>query len=284
MNPQNYSLPSSSNAAAASTIRFAPLCEPYLSGVSKQDAQVALKGTTSGDKNELLFSRFDTNYNEIPQRFRKGTTLFRARPTAVAAPPPPPPEKPSRQPLRQDGAAAVDGSGDKGGRGPPVEGGPVSAKATGGETPTAGQQAGETGVEAPRLAAQETNNRVENNIGVETIPDYRPSGDGKPEAGTEGGDAQAGVAASGAATGKGLSDKRPRGRGKGGAGEKAGGAPRGDAVVKVVSCSDGKGRAKRLLKKGHAPPGAIEEDACDLIRDDFWDRNPHILAAGTMRR
>ncbi|CAN0531264.1 unnamed protein product, partial [Ectocarpus sp. 8 AP-2014] len=30
-------------------------------GVSKQDAQVALKGTTSGDKNELLFSRFDTN-------------------------------------------------------------------------------------------------------------------------------------------------------------------------------------------------------------------------------
>ncbi|CAN0330702.1 unnamed protein product [Ectocarpus sp. 6 AP-2014] len=256
-------------------------------GVSKQDAQVALKGTTSGDKNELLFSRFNTNYNEIPQRFRKGTTLFRARPTAVAAPPPPPPpppEKPSRQPSRQDGAAAVDGSGDKGGRGPPVEGSPVSATATGGETPTAGWQAGETGVEAPRLAAQETNNRAENNIGVETIPDSRPSEDGKPEAGTEGGDAQAGVAASGAATGKGQGDKRPQGRSKGGASEKAGGAPRGDAVVKVVSCSDGKGRAKRLLKKGHAPPGAIEEDACDLIRDDFWDRNPHILAAGTMRR
>ncbi|CAN0015929.1 unnamed protein product [Ectocarpus sp. 4 AP-2014] len=246
-------------------------------GVSKQDAQVALKGTTSGDKNELLFSRFDTNYNEIPQRFRKGTTLFRARPTAVAAPLPPPPEKPSRRPSRQDGR-----SGDKGGRGPPVEGGPVSATATGGETPTAGQQAGETGVEAPRLAAQEAS--VENNIGVDTIADSRPSGDGKPEAGTEGGDAQAGVAASGAATGKGLGDKRPRGRGKGGVSEKAGGAPRGDAVVKVVSCSDGKGRAKRLLKKGHAPPGAIEEDACDLIRNDFWDRNPHILAAGAMRR
>lgn len=266
------------NAAAASTIRLAPLCEPYLSGVSKQDAQVALKGTTSGDKNELLFSRFDTNYNEIPQRFRKGTTLFRARPTAVVAPPqpqpPPPPEKPSRQATRQDGAAAVDGSGDKGGREPPREGGPVSA----------GQQAGGTGVEAPRYAPQETNN-----IGVETIPDSRPSEDGKPEdgkseVGTEGEDAQAVEAAPGNAARKGQSDKRPVERGKANASEKPGGAPRGDAVVKVVSCSDGKGRAKRLLKKGHAPPGAIEEDACDLIRDDFWDRNPHILAAGTMRR
>eukprot|EP00752_Nemacystus_decipiens_P006765 g6075.t1 len=60
-------------------------------GVSKQDAQVALKGTTSGDKNELLFSRFDTNYNNIPQRFRKVLPPFqrshgeRAPPTTPAS-------------------------------------------------------------------------------------------------------------------------------------------------------------------------------------------------------
>lgn len=54
-------------------------------------------------------------------------------------------------------------------------------------------------------------------------------------------------------------------------------------VVRLVSSGHGAGKMKRSLKRGHAPPGAIEEDACDLIRDDFWDRNPHILA-GVVRR
>ena len=34
------------------------------------------QGTLSSDKNELLFSRFNTNYNDIPQIYRKGTTLI----------------------------------------------------------------------------------------------------------------------------------------------------------------------------------------------------------------
>lgn len=34
-----------------------------------------MQGTLSADKNELLFSRFNINYNNIPQVYRKGTTL-----------------------------------------------------------------------------------------------------------------------------------------------------------------------------------------------------------------
>ena len=34
------------------------------------------QGTLSSDKNELLFSRFNINYNNIPQIYRKGTTLI----------------------------------------------------------------------------------------------------------------------------------------------------------------------------------------------------------------
>ena len=54
--------------------------------------------------------------------------------------------------------------------------------------------------------------------------------------------------------------------------------PLADEVVRVVTSGAGAVKLKRLLKKGHAPPGTIEEDACDLIRTDFWDRNPHILS------
>ena len=37
--------------------------------------QERLKGTLSGEKNEILFSEFKINYNEEPAQFRKGTTL-----------------------------------------------------------------------------------------------------------------------------------------------------------------------------------------------------------------
>ena len=37
--------------------------------------QERLKGTLSGEKNEILFSEFRINYNEEPAQFRKGTTL-----------------------------------------------------------------------------------------------------------------------------------------------------------------------------------------------------------------
>jgi len=36
-----------------------------------------LKGTVSSDKNEILFSQFDINYNNEPEQFKKGTTLWK---------------------------------------------------------------------------------------------------------------------------------------------------------------------------------------------------------------
>ncbi|XP_057321367.1 probable tRNA(His) guanylyltransferase [Microplitis mediator] len=40
-------------------------------------AQEALKGTVSSDKNELLFHSFNINYNNEPEIFRKGSTLIK---------------------------------------------------------------------------------------------------------------------------------------------------------------------------------------------------------------
>mmetsp|Transcript_9991 Transcript_9991/g.17995 ORF Transcript_9991/g.17995 Transcript_9991/m.17995 type:complete len:153 (-) Transcript_9991:1105-1563(-) len=47
------------------------------SGVSKQAAQNTLRGTLSDFKNELLYSRFGINYNNLPEIFRKGSILYR---------------------------------------------------------------------------------------------------------------------------------------------------------------------------------------------------------------
>ncbi|XP_070541540.1 probable tRNA(His) guanylyltransferase isoform X2 [Ptychodera flava] len=41
-----------------------------------KEAEERLRGTFSSDKNELLFSKFDINYNDIPPLFRKGSVLF----------------------------------------------------------------------------------------------------------------------------------------------------------------------------------------------------------------
>uniref|UniRef100_UPI00358F2B91 probable tRNA(His) guanylyltransferase n=1 Tax=Myxine glutinosa TaxID=7769 RepID=UPI00358F2B91 len=38
--------------------------------------EVKGEGTMAGDKNEILFSEFGTNYNDEPEVFRKGTTLI----------------------------------------------------------------------------------------------------------------------------------------------------------------------------------------------------------------
>jgi tRNA(His) guanylyltransferase len=43
------------------------------------------QGTDSKDKNELLFSRFGINYNNLPPRFRKGSVIVRVDPEVVAA-------------------------------------------------------------------------------------------------------------------------------------------------------------------------------------------------------
>lgn len=240
--------------------------ESFLSGVSKQDAQVALKGTTSGDKNELLFSRFDTNYNDIPQRFRKGTTLFRARPTAVA------PQDPGRSqlpPTPQDRKEAK-GADKTGDRTPPPEDGTAPESISGEETSTGQQRSAQIEAQAPSVAA------------VESARGAGSPVDGNPVSGVDGGKAQAGTASP--PPGKHEGEKLSGAGGKGTTTEKVKAARADIAVVRVVSSGDGKGRSKRLLKKGHAPPGAIEEVACDLIRDDFWDRNPHILGSGAATR
>lgn len=40
-------------------------------------AQQFLKDTNSGDKNELLFTKFGINYNNIDPLYRKGSVLYR---------------------------------------------------------------------------------------------------------------------------------------------------------------------------------------------------------------
>ncbi|KAK2078941.1 hypothetical protein QBZ16_002631 [Prototheca wickerhamii] len=46
-------------------------------GSSQTAAHERLKGTLSSHKNEMLFSEFGINYNHVPERFRKGSTLVR---------------------------------------------------------------------------------------------------------------------------------------------------------------------------------------------------------------
>ena len=38
-----------------------------------------VQGTDSKHKHELLYSRFGTNYNDLPEQFRKGSVLVRMR-------------------------------------------------------------------------------------------------------------------------------------------------------------------------------------------------------------
>ena len=48
-------------------------------GLSNRDAENRLRGTLSGDKNEILFSEFDINYNNEPAQYRKGTVIHRKK-------------------------------------------------------------------------------------------------------------------------------------------------------------------------------------------------------------
>ncbi|XP_041917676.1 probable tRNA(His) guanylyltransferase isoform X1 [Alosa sapidissima] len=45
-------------------------------GLSTSQAEERLKGTVAADKNEILFSEFNINYNKEPLLYRKGTTLI----------------------------------------------------------------------------------------------------------------------------------------------------------------------------------------------------------------
>lgn len=46
-------------------------------GQTNTQAQETLSGTFSCDKNEILFSQFGINYNNLPEMYRKGTILLR---------------------------------------------------------------------------------------------------------------------------------------------------------------------------------------------------------------
>lgn len=46
-------------------------------GMTTKEAEEALKGTVSSDKNEILFSRFGINYNNEPEMYKKGSIVFR---------------------------------------------------------------------------------------------------------------------------------------------------------------------------------------------------------------
>ncbi|KAG5979138.1 Glucose-responsive transcription factor [Claviceps digitariae] len=48
-----------------------------LGGLSNKEAERTLAGTLAADKNEILFSRFQINYNNEPEIFRKGSVVFR---------------------------------------------------------------------------------------------------------------------------------------------------------------------------------------------------------------
>lgn len=48
-------------------------------GLSPTAAQERLKGTLSGDKNEILFSEFGINYNNEPEQLKKGSTIIKRK-------------------------------------------------------------------------------------------------------------------------------------------------------------------------------------------------------------
>ena len=48
-------------------------------GNTPSEAQAVLKGTLADFKNEMLFTRFGINYNELSERFKKGSVIIRCK-------------------------------------------------------------------------------------------------------------------------------------------------------------------------------------------------------------
>ncbi|KAI8151485.1 tRNA(His) guanylyltransferase [Colletotrichum sp. SAR 10_70] len=48
-----------------------------LGGYDNKTAEQMLAGTVSSDKNEILFSKFNINYNNEPEMYKKGSVIFR---------------------------------------------------------------------------------------------------------------------------------------------------------------------------------------------------------------
>ena len=55
--------------------------------MNKDEAHQKLKGTLSNDKNEILFSQFNINYNNQPEVYKKGTLLIRVKKPVSIRPP-----------------------------------------------------------------------------------------------------------------------------------------------------------------------------------------------------
>ena len=55
--------------------------------MTKDEAHKKLKGTLSNDKNEILFSQFNINYNNQPEVYKKGTLVIRVKKIVSQRPP-----------------------------------------------------------------------------------------------------------------------------------------------------------------------------------------------------
>jgi tRNA(His) guanylyltransferase len=55
--------------------------------MTKDEAHKKLKGTLSNDKNEILFSQFNINYNNQPEVYKKGTLVIRVKKIISQRPP-----------------------------------------------------------------------------------------------------------------------------------------------------------------------------------------------------
>ncbi|TEB31504.1 tRNAHis guanylyltransferase [Coprinellus micaceus] len=70
-------------------------------GQTTTEAHATLRGTFSKDKHEILFSRFQINYNQLDARYRKGSVLVREDIQLQAIPDPEPPAE-EREPSTGD--------------------------------------------------------------------------------------------------------------------------------------------------------------------------------------
>jgi tRNA(His) guanylyltransferase len=50
-----------------------------IDGTTEIEAEKILKDTDSAGKNELLFSKYNINYNNLEPMFRKGSVLYRSK-------------------------------------------------------------------------------------------------------------------------------------------------------------------------------------------------------------
>ena len=57
------------------SLHFPALPWPHVQGQIITNFFLSPQGTVSSDKNEILFSEFNINYNNLPQMYRKGSVI-----------------------------------------------------------------------------------------------------------------------------------------------------------------------------------------------------------------